>query len=1059
MSNLTGYSPITDHTGKIHVPKSLSNHTHTPAITDTEVKQYIKDHSLKGVDAKPKRVRHDIRIANAPVGRDVSFTDTNTPRQLVYGTCMVPGFINFITTDGSGNQNLYLGVILAGHTIDQVVTLYLDSNAITFNSSTHWSNGPNLGADVNYANLVYMRANKTGDPDQTAQAELTAAMVLKGKNLWDATHRCQYCAFAYIKLVWNGIVFANGMPNLEFLVNGKPVYDPRTGQTAFTDTYGKQIGKNAALVIADFLMDKTFGYEALSSEIDMSANVGGLQWAANICDQAVNLAAGGTEPRYQVNGYTDTDTAPSDTLHALEQAMAGFVVFTGGLWKFYPGAWPTPINITLTEDNLRGTPKVETLIARDQNFNSVRGTFVSADKGFVETDFPSFSSNQYVSADNGVVVWKDFTLPFTTSSTMAQRIVKIELEEIRRQQTITAPFDITAYPLEVGDVCYCTFPRFGLTAQTFRVEEWGFQMSQTLEPEIILTLRRCDANVFNWDPSQNEQTIHPLMYTLLPVPSQAGNPSGLALASGTQYLDIRSDGTVFTRLYCSWTPPTDSFVLDGGSIQIQYKKSSSSTWLDFTPVPGNSTYCYILDVLDGVQYDVQIRSKNALGTANTAWVQVLGYTVVGKNQPPTNVPSLSAALDNANLVLTWGAVPDADLKLYELRSGTVWATGALITQTKTLSYRMPFQAGSLSFMVKAVDTSGNYSTALAAASISLALPGTPNNFTGRQIDNNVILSWQASNPGTLPIASFNVYKGATFAGATLLGNASATSFVYIEQVGGGYTYWVTAVDAIGNESTGAQVYMIVANPPDFILQYDQIFNLTGALTLTNVLADPSGTFMELPAVTGLSWTNYFSTEGWSTIAAMVAAGFTYLFQPSPSTAVYEQVLDCGSVLPGSTIVATWNQVDLVAGVVITPLISVSATSATGPWTDQAAWQSQVYAANFRYVKLKLSAAASTNKMLATLNSVRVRVSVKKQSDSGTLTITATGGTKAYFNLNFLSIISMSYGIQSGSTSVICVHDVIGANPTYATLHLLDKTGAETTGTVTWTAQGLVNVLH
>src|SRR3546814_20337271 len=64
--------------------------------------------------------------------------------------------------------------------------------------------------------------------------------------------------------------------------------------------------------------------------------------AANVCDEDVQLAGGGTEKRYTCNGTIDTSETPKAILAGLYGCMAGYVVRSGGKWRIYAGAYRTP---------------------------------------------------------------------------------------------------------------------------------------------------------------------------------------------------------------------------------------------------------------------------------------------------------------------------------------------------------------------------------------------------------------------------------------------------------------------------------------------------------------------------------------------------------------------------------------------------------------------------------------------------------------------------------------------------------------------------------------------
>ena len=87
---------------------------------------------------------------------------------------------------------------------------------------------------------------------------------------------------------------------------------------------------------------------ASSDEIDEASFMA----AANICDENVSLAAGGTEKRYESHGVVDTANPPKQVIEEMLSAMAGTLTYSGGKFYVKAGAYSSPSD-TLTEDDLR----------------------------------------------------------------------------------------------------------------------------------------------------------------------------------------------------------------------------------------------------------------------------------------------------------------------------------------------------------------------------------------------------------------------------------------------------------------------------------------------------------------------------------------------------------------------------------------------------------------------------------------------------------------------------------------------------------------------------------
>jgi hypothetical protein len=149
------------------------------------------------------------------------------------------------------------------------------------------------------------------------------------RGLWTSAHALRGHCAVYLRLKYGGETYASGLPVINFVVSGKnDIYDPRTGTTGYTT--------NAALCIADYLAHPTWGFNAAyTSEIP----IGPLMAAANICDEGVALAAGGTEPRYTCNGSFQLSAKRSEVLQNLLTSCAGRLTYVGGQFFINPAAW------------------------------------------------------------------------------------------------------------------------------------------------------------------------------------------------------------------------------------------------------------------------------------------------------------------------------------------------------------------------------------------------------------------------------------------------------------------------------------------------------------------------------------------------------------------------------------------------------------------------------------------------------------------------------------------------------------------------------------------------
>lgn len=700
------------------------------------------------------------------------------------GTGYPPAAAETFLTDGGGTW-LHHYITICGHQIAGVDALYLDNRQVTFGAS------PDPRWAVDFFKGTAFMAVQLGSDDQEAQQDLIAQV---GVGQWSPNHRQRGCAGAYVITIFKSGIYPNGIPDVEFLVRGKLCFDFRDGLTKHTT--------NAALILADFLSDTKFGAGIARSALNAT------NWAqaANICDQAVALKTGGTEARYSINGTFTSGSAVESIIEEMLQAMAGDLVYQAGEWFCFPGVYRSPA-FSISQEDLLEEIKVTTAVPRRDRFNGVRGTYLNAADKYSTTDYSPITNNYYAQLD-GQIIFEDIPQPFVTSSAQAQRIAKIELERIRQGIEVDVVLGIEALKLSICDTVQFSYPRLGWSSKVFEVRD--IKIGDTVENgfRVTLKLRETAAAVFDWSEEETTRDLAP--DTNLPSPYDVLPPNNVSLASGTDELYIRNDGTVFSRLKVTWEKPKDLYVVEGGAYQIQYKQTSSSQWLPISDVDGDQVTTYILDVQDGQRYDVRIRSMNTLRVPSS-YVTVSNHLVLGKSVPPTTPTQFSASLQAYGILFLWGKVPDLDVREYELRLGTVWDSATTIARVSSLTYTLNLRtAGTYTALLKAVDTSGNYSTAAATATFSILGPSVPI-VSYRLEGSDIILSWGESR-GSFALDSYLIKYGTTVETATSLGQVKSLSLKTKVDWSGNRKFFVQGVDVAGNIGAAGEVVAVLQPP-------------------------------------------------------------------------------------------------------------------------------------------------------------------------------------------------------------------------------------------------------
>lgn len=617
----------------------------------------------------------------------------------IYGQALVSGPLVYAESTGATNEYLHLVIPLAGHECEEIGDVYFGDELVgTLDGSGNVTSGRFSG---------YARIKKhLGATTQTADTDLVA----ESASLWTTDHRLRGICYIYVRLLWSQNVFPNGIPNVRAVVKGKKLYDPRTGLTVWSD--------NWALCVRDYLVDP-YGLACETTEIDDDA----VEAAANICDEDVDLDAGGTttQKRYTCNGTVNLADTPADIMRSLLSAGAGATVYTQGVYRIFAGAYVTPA-ISIDEDWLAGGVKVQPRRPRRELYNAVRGTYSDASKFWQPTDFPPVENGTYETQDGGQQIVRDIELPFTTDVIRAQRIAKIHLEKSRQGISVELSCNLKAFKVAVWDTVQLTIDRLGWSSKVFIVTGWKFGEAGN----VLLSLQEEASSVYDWAYG-NATVLDTAPDTILPSPFDGLAITGLTATSGTAQLLLQGDGTVVPRIQLEWSTPASPYIKH---YEMQFASTADTPreWRDVPLVLAPAETGFLMPVNDGEEYDCQIRAVTVIGNAG-AWAQVLAHTVIGKTERPSDVTGASAVQQGGLVVMGCNPIADADLDSIEVRVHDEGETNyddaspvANILRGETVtSAALP--PGTWELLFKAKDTSGNYSLNAAQVTITVTAEG------------------------------------------------------------------------------------------------------------------------------------------------------------------------------------------------------------------------------------------------------------------------------------------------------------------------------------------------
>ena len=683
----------------------------------TAVTAYAINALQKKSLAKARSAAASVQAAQKGYGTNVNAVAPASDHAIIYGQHRVGGVI-FYRSVTEDQKFLHTLIALAGHEVEEITTVFADNVALTLDGNNFVTNSDFQikDADGNTVNSAIRVKKHLGTNNQPADTDLVAE-----DSAWTAAHQAKGIAYIYIRAEFDTSVFPQGLPTFSALVKGKKVFDPRTSTTAFSS--------NAALCLRDYLVSD-YGLGVEGTEINDTV----FSAAANSCDENISLSAGGTEKRYTVDGSFVTSLPPDDVITDLTASMAGTIYYSQGQWGVKAGEFTSSV-LTLDEDDLRSNLQVNTRHSRRDNFNTVSGMFSGPETDHQPTDFPQITSSTFVTVDGGETVVQDIPLPFTATSSRAQRIAKIALFRNREQITLSGAFGLRALQLCIGDVVSITNTRLGFSAKTFEVVDWrfGFGSDQTLE--VNLTLRETSSGVYDWNA---EETQFDLNATTLPTAFDVPTV-GLGVDFDLRVVNQAAVGVLIIEVTAN-EPNAVEF-------EAQYKKTSDTK---FISVGKQRNGLFEVTGLSDDNYDIRARAFNAFGVAGP-FTSTSGQQLSAFATPPDNVTNFTGNVTGNALNLSWTPVTNADLSHYKVRFSSE-TTGAsyqnavdIVDKVSRPGNTAVVPAKTGTYFLKAVDKIGGVS-ASAASFVVLVDPNNVENFNAiQQIQEDPVFAGSRSN--------------------------------------------------------------------------------------------------------------------------------------------------------------------------------------------------------------------------------------------------------------------------------------------------------------------------
>lgn len=438
----------------------------------------------------------------AATGRLFASIELRTPRKIVFGrTALATDVRDQEYTDGQ--SWLHRFVLLASHKVHAVEEIWFDDKLA-------WTAAGGVQGEF------------SGYLTVTPVLEGSAANAINISSRMGATRRYTGLAYLHLRYKLTGSAkntdspFAQSIPT-RMTVIGKaaPVYDPRLDSTVggsgsqrandqSTWAWNDDAARNPALQTLWYLLGwriqnpstgqwkLVVGKGIPPERIDIDSFI----TAANLCDEQVARAAGGTEPRYRSDGIFSEGDDPSLVLDNLKAAMNADLDDVDGKLRItvLHNDLGAP-QIGLTADDVLDSFKWTQTPPLTDSFNVIRGSYTdpSTSSLYQQVDYPEVR----IDSPDGIDRVQTVNLPMVQSASQAQRLVKQRLQRALYGGMFEAVFQVTAWRYRKGDVVPLTFPALGWSNKLFRVVSMTVQVDGT----VPMTLREEHPDIYLWDGS------------------------------------------------------------------------------------------------------------------------------------------------------------------------------------------------------------------------------------------------------------------------------------------------------------------------------------------------------------------------------------------------------------------------------------------------------------------------------------------------------------------------------------------------------------------------------
>lgn len=368
---------------------------------------------------------------------------STAPETIIVGKTVCSGLLFFAEEekgDQTENERLFMALAIAAHKVDHIGQIWLNDDLI--------------GTFGDKASYEFHNGRTDCDP-----------YLLKNAPSWKSDMIGDGLAWLRLTLKYDAEKFPYGVPNIKVEVWGKPVYDPRTNKTAWSN--------NGALIILDF-------YRSYLGVPDSDIDFDAFKVAADLCSEPVTTPEGNTEPRYTINGAYELSESPSAILDHMHKCIAAEPTYVAGKHGILMQAYNGPAVLRIEPNQIIDTVNITPELSLRDATNAIYGTFVDAEQQYIKTDFEPVIVDEWIEED-GLEIKENMDYRFVTSPYQAARLSNLYLRKKRAGRRVQLRMNMDGYAYRPGEVILLNLPQIGIQNLEFRVAEWKFHPQEGVD--------------------------------------------------------------------------------------------------------------------------------------------------------------------------------------------------------------------------------------------------------------------------------------------------------------------------------------------------------------------------------------------------------------------------------------------------------------------------------------------------------------------------------------------------------------------------------------------------